>query len=840
MLNARGPRGRWSRRSSGVARLVLAVCGISVIGNCVPATPQSSVAAPAAASTQSAALPSAAPQSGPASGAAAPVAVAPEALAGARKTQRPELERAEQILGRADLAAYHGWVRYLQFRAAHAAERFSQKSDLAEDDRRRFADWTQRILDNPKLLSELRGVTEWAYLSPVDGSGQPFKLNIPTDYDPSKPAPLALYMHGYSGNHLEHSVGMVDHPGSFEVSVLGRSRGGRYRALSEADVMAVLAYVTEHWAVDPDRVHLTGGSMGGAGTFWLGSRYPDHFASGRPVCGAATDKPLGNLLTLPLYATHSDDDWRVPIVHSRGPIAKLRALGANATLDETTGLGHNAWDYGAGNERGAAWYVKQVRPAAKDVLRVDFTALDGGATGEFWAQIAEWGPKPAPARFVLKVMGKNRIDGKLENVSRLRLWLAQAPVDASKPLLLGLAGAPQLSLAAPLPDVIFVERTPSGWAFTGELPAVAARRHTPGGANQLYDGEPLLIVYGTHGSKALTVALRSAAEVASHSSNASWPKPNGERGNDGVSHNQNLYGDLLIKADRDVTADDIARRHLVLIGSAAQNSVVEKLAARLPAHYDHAKILFDDGMELPAEGRALGLVHYNPDAPDRLIFWVAADDPAAYAAGSLVPELLGAPLSYADAVVVRVTDPALVLTRSFDSRWHWVPREGSARLPETFGTSAALAGAIARSARRAAPADFTVAGLPRPGRVNAYEPGEARLADLLVQYPFEPITVMTLRGSELSAAAQAIAASDAHLEPSADLARIHPQREYRLALSAQQISPFVALTHLAPRKYVVTDTTLADALEHYGLSEAAAPGSAPKPSVTPVARSAEH
>jgi hypothetical protein len=834
MLNARGPRGRWSRWAWRVAGLPLATCGVSALGSCIPSTAQSSAIA-GVDPTQSPA-----PQSGPASGAAAPVAVAPEALAGARKTQRPEQARAEQILARADLAAYHGWVRYLQFRAAHAAERFPQKPDLIEDDRRRFADWTQRILDNPKLVSELRGVTEWAYLSPVDGSGQPFKLNIPTDYDPSKPAPLVLYMHGYSGNHLEHSVGMVDHPGFFEVSVLGRSRGGRYRALSEADVLAVLAYVAEHWAVDPDRVHLTGGSMGGAGTFWLGSRYPDRFASGRPVCGAATDKPLGNLLTLPLYATHSDDDWRVPILHSRGPIAKLRALGANATLDETTGLGHAAWDYGAGNERGAAWYVKQVRPASKDVTRLDFTALDGGAMGEFWAQIAEWGPKPAPARFALKVTGKNHLEGKLENIARLRLVVAQAPLDASQPLVLRLAGASPLSLPAPLPDAIFIERTSSGWAFAREAPPVTARRHTPGGANQLYDGEPLLIVYGTRGSSALTAALRAAAEVASHNSNASWPPPNGERGNDGVSHNQNLYGDLLIKADSEVTADDIARRHLVLIGSAAQNRIVEKLSARLPVHYDHAKIVFDDGSELPAEGRALGLVHYNPEAPDRLLFWIAADDPAAYAAGSLVPELLGAPLSYADAVVVRISDPALVLTRSFDSSWHWVPRDGSTPLPEELGTSAALAAAVARSVRRAAPAEFALAGLPRPTHVNAYEPGNARLADLLVQYPFEPITVMTLHGSELSAAAQAVAASGAHLEPEADLAHIKPRHEYRLALSAQQISPFVALTHLAPRKYAVTDTTLLDALERYGLSAIAAPRSATKPSPASVATRSKH
>jgi hypothetical protein len=50
-------------------------------------------------------------------------------------------------------------------------------------------------------------------------------------------------MHGYSGNHIEHSDGMASHPGSFEVAVLGRSRGGGYRALSEADVLQVVDYV---------------------------------------------------------------------------------------------------------------------------------------------------------------------------------------------------------------------------------------------------------------------------------------------------------------------------------------------------------------------------------------------------------------------------------------------------------------------------------------------------------------------------------------------------------------------------------------------------------------------
>ncbi|MEO8180363.1 MAG: alpha/beta hydrolase-fold protein [Deltaproteobacteria bacterium] len=746
--------------------------------------------------------------------AAAPVVDVPEAPLSA---DGPAL-LAQQILSRPELAAYHGWIRYLEFRAAHASARFADQPGAVVEDRLRLAQWTRKILDNPNVLRELRGVTEWAYLSPVDGSGQPFKLNIPSDYDPAHPLPLSIELHGRSGNHLE-DADMREHAGYFELSVLGRARAGSYRALSEADVLQVLDYVSQHWAVDRSRVHLVGGGMGGTGALWLASRYPQLFASGRTVCGSASDKPLGNLITVPIYALHSEDDYRVPVLHTRGPLAKLLALGGNVTLEEPNGYGHAVWKYEQGTARADAWFPQQVRPESREVKRLDFTALDGAAVRAYWAEIAEWGPEPKPAHFALKVGSKNRLEARLDNIRSLHLRLAEAPFDADQPLRVNIEGAPVLNVPAPLPAELWLEHVDSSWTAAESGPVAPFRLHTPGGANQLYDGEPLLIVYGTHGDAATQAALRVAAGAASRSSNASWPKPARDGGNDGVAYNQNLYGELNIKADVDVTPEDRAQRHLVLIGTAEQNSVVAALAARLPVRLEGDELAWNDGSRSSARDRALGLVHYNPDAPSRLIFWVASNDAAAYAAGSLAPELLGALPSGADAVVVRVSDPTLVASRSFDSRWRWLSRDQSALLPaELAASSADLARAVAAAVRRAAPADFALAGLPEPARTSAYEPGEARLADLLAQNYFTPVSVMTLLGSELVAAAHAIAPSDGVLEPELDLSRIQPQREYRLALSARQISPFVRLTHLAPRKYEVVEGDVARALSRYGVT----------------------
>jgi dienelactone hydrolase len=744
-------------------------------------------------------------------GAASPATAAasgsdtPAEAAGARPSP-------EAILERPDLAAYHGWIRYLMFRAQHADERFGQGTEAARSDHEQLASWTERILAEPTLLGSLRGVVEWAYLSPVDGSGQPFRLNIPSDYDPTRPAPLSLYMHGMAGNHIEHAAFMKDKTGGFEVSVLGRARGGRYRALSEADVLHVLDYVQAHWSIDPARVHLMGGSMGGAGTFWLAARYPQRFASGRPVCGNASELPLGNLIHFPVYATHSDDDFQVPVLHSRGPAARLKALGADFTYDETTGFGHAVWNYAEGNARADAWFPAKVLPASSEVKRLDYTALDGRAMRDYWAEIVEWGPKPEPAHFSIEVTGKNQVALRVTNVGRLALRVREAPLDLNAPLELAIGGV-RLRRAAPLPNVLTLARQGSGWALEERAPELPFRLHTPGGANQLYDGAPLLIVYGTSAGDEVDAALRQAAVIASRSFNASWQSPTGEVGNDGISHNQNLYGELKIEADVDVSTDELESHHLVLIGTAAENALVARMVDRLPLRYEGDEVRFNDGTKEPAQDSTIGLVSYNPLAPSRLIFWVASNQRAGYRADALVPRVLGSVPTGVDFVMSGASDAVYRMARSFDSRWSWLSREGSPALPPAATEVASFSRLLAESVRRAAQADFALA-LPSTNTAFPFA-SSSRLADVTAQLYFEPIAVMTLTGAELEAARGALAKlPGAALQP--EPGKLAPERSYRVALTARQISPLVGATHLAPKKYVLTELDAASALARSG------------------------
>ena len=207
--------------------------------------------------------------------------------------------RAEALLARPELSAYRGWLKFLRFRAEWENSRAATTNALAQTNLNRFADWVKRIEAHPGVLGTLRGVQEWAYESSVDDSGQPFKLNIPTDYKPSRPPGLVLTLHGATGDHL--SAWMAPHPGMFELSVMGRARSAGFVGLSEADVLQALDYVEKHWRVDTNRIHLTGLSMGGFGVGILAADYPHRFASGQMSAGGLT-WPANNLLTVPIYA----------------------------------------------------------------------------------------------------------------------------------------------------------------------------------------------------------------------------------------------------------------------------------------------------------------------------------------------------------------------------------------------------------------------------------------------------------------------------------------------------------------------------------------------------------
>ncbi|WP_380166945.1 hypothetical protein [Jannaschia sp. R86511] len=92
--------------------------------------------------------------------------------------------------------------------------------------------------------------------------------------------------------------------------------------------------------VDPDRVYITGLSMGSMGTFDILPRYPDVFAAALPTTGLADQSAAPVLADIPIWATHSVDDQTVRYDRDDSDVAVFRtiaALGTPVVFDEWAG-----------------------------------------------------------------------------------------------------------------------------------------------------------------------------------------------------------------------------------------------------------------------------------------------------------------------------------------------------------------------------------------------------------------------------------------------------------------------------------------------------------------------
>lgn len=115
--------------------------------------------------------------------------------------------------------------------------------------------------------------------------------------------------------------------------------------------------------VDPDRVLVTGLSMGGFGAWALATEYPDSLAAIAPICGFGDEDRMERLRHLPVWAFHGDHDSAVPVAGHRATIAALRAAGGQPRYTEYPGVDHDSWTATYNNPELYQWLLAQRRRA---------------------------------------------------------------------------------------------------------------------------------------------------------------------------------------------------------------------------------------------------------------------------------------------------------------------------------------------------------------------------------------------------------------------------------------------------------------------------------------------
>jgi predicted esterase len=140
--------------------------------------------------------------------------------------------------------------------------------------------------------------------------------------------------------------------------VLVKTEHGWSDSGTEEFVIELIEAGLRTFQVDPNRLFLTGHSMGGYGTWTLGAHHADRVAGLAAYAGAPTpywndkkevvgiqDGVLPNLFTLPFHIYQSTDDQNVPYEVNHWAAAELGRLkekygGYNFIYQEVTGRGH--------------------------------------------------------------------------------------------------------------------------------------------------------------------------------------------------------------------------------------------------------------------------------------------------------------------------------------------------------------------------------------------------------------------------------------------------------------------------------------------------------------------
>jgi predicted peptidase len=225
----------------------------------------------------------------------------------------------------------------------------------------------------------------------VNGTQYRYQVFIPADYTTSTRLwPVILFLHGAleggtDGRQTTVGLGpaLRNSPDRYPAIVIMPQAPLRtaWNGVSADAALAALDQVLAGYRADPDRVYLTGVSMGGNGVWKLAYRFPQRFAALAPIAGyislksqrhasravaqadsVATFAVLGRRLKdLPTWIFHGEADGVIPVREARRAADALKAADGNVRYTEYPGAGHVMWDTVYASPQFQEWLFAQHR-----------------------------------------------------------------------------------------------------------------------------------------------------------------------------------------------------------------------------------------------------------------------------------------------------------------------------------------------------------------------------------------------------------------------------------------------------------------------------------------------
>lgn len=459
------------------------------------------------------------------------------------------------------------------------------------------------------------------FISGIDGSVQYYSVAPDTNKN-SDGSALFLSVHGASVEAVNQANAYKQKDwGNLVAPTNRRPFGFAWEDWGRIDAMEVLAESKKLFKPDDSKIYLTGHSMGGHGTWYLGATYPDHFAAIAPCAGypdlllyrggrsermlqltpeerekygitpkmfermtlehvaspvekiidragtpSRTLELIRNYLHHGVYILHGEKDNVVPTYIARDMRERLGKFHPDFTYYEYPGGTHWYGDHSVDWDPIFDFFKRRTIPKANDIDNLEFrTGSPGVSSKSHFVAIHQQSKPFAVSSFNLSREAKFKID--TENVAVLEIDFSQVSEEIRNMVLNG------QEMDVPTREKLFFAEIEGTWKIVPEPSLKEKGPHRNGGFKDAFRND-VVFVYATKGSEMENEWYYNKARF---DADTFWYKAN---------------GNIELIADTDFSPRDFPDRNVVIYGNKNNNAAWDKLLRNSPVQVSNNNLTF--------------------------------------------------------------------------------------------------------------------------------------------------------------------------------------------------------------------------------------------------------
>lgn len=446
------------------------------------------------------------------------------------------------------------------------------------------------------------------FISSMDGSVQYYAVNPPADLKGKPALFLSLHGAGVEAINQAHSYGHKNW-GYIVAATNRRPYGYNWENWGRLDALEVFNIAKKKFDVDPNRIYLTGHSMGGHGTWHVGMNYADQFAAIGPsagwisiwsyrIKGLTDSSDVKKMLTRStkhsdtyafstnlkqdgIYIIHGDADDNVRPDQAQSMIDNLSKFHKDFRYHEEKGAGH-WWDNS--DEPGAdcvdwlpmfEFFSHHAVPGKERTKEIDFVVANPAISSKNnWIEIINQIEQQKLSRINIKLESGNRkFVGTTSNIAMLEIDASMLTND--KPVSIALDNQLIAGIDISKESKITLKNENGKWSLSDKQSAQNKYPARTGNFREALN-YGVVFVFGTHGN---AEENEWAFEKARYDAEKIWYQGNGS---------------VEVIKDYDFDPVKYKDRSVILFGNSKTNSAWNLLLKDSPVQIDNKKIKVGD------------------------------------------------------------------------------------------------------------------------------------------------------------------------------------------------------------------------------------------------------